>query len=96
METLDRYLNEQGRLDNAKEEALNTLYNEVKNDPSSTYYYLDADNIMEALDETEGAKGRVSTFLIDNRSDDLMKFMQETSKSYWLAFVERKVERGMY
>lgn len=96
METLDRYLNEQGRLDNAKEEALNTLYDEVKNDASSTYYYLDADNIQEAIDETEGAKGRVSTFLIENRSDDLMKFINETSLNYWLAFVERKVERGMY
>jgi len=96
MQSIDNYLNEQSRLENAKEDTLNNLKFQVLSDPSSTYFYLDADNIQEAMDETVDAKGRISTFLIENRADDLMKFMQETSKAYWLAFVELKVDRGMY
>ena len=85
--TLNEHLKNQETLDKERVEELELLKFQVIDDSSSPYYYLNADNIMEALDNTDGATGRISTFLIDNRSDDLMKFMQETSKSYWLAFV---------
>jgi hypothetical protein len=94
--TLNEHLTNQDKLDKEQLAKLKALRYGVKNDASSTYYYLDAENIMEAIDETEGAKGRVSTFVIENRADDLMTFIKETSLKYWLAFVERKVEIGLY
>jgi hypothetical protein len=92
--TLNEHLTNQDKLDKEQLEKLEALRDEVKNDVSSTYYYLDADNIMEALDNTEGAKGRISTLLIEIRSEELFRFMRVTSLSYWLAFVESKVLKG--
>lgn len=92
--TLNEYLTNHETLDKEQLEKLEALRDEVKNDAFSPFFYLNADNIMEALDETEGAKGRVSTFLIEIRSEELFRFMRETSLNYWLAFVERKVLKG--
>lgn len=92
--TLNEHLTNQDKLDKEHLAKLESLRDEVKNDASSTYYYLNADNIMEALDNTDGATGRVSTLLIEIRSEELFRFMRETSLNYWLAFVERKVLKG--
>lgn len=91
--TLTEHLTKEEMLNREQLEELANYRFQVT-DPSSAYFYLEKDNIMEALDNTEGATGRVSTFLIENRADELMKFIKETSLNYWLAFVERKVLKG--
>jgi hypothetical protein len=91
--TLNEHLTNQENLDINKLKELANYRFQVT-DPSNGYFYLEKDNIMEALDNTEGATGRVSTFLIENRSYELMTFIKATSLKYWLAFVENKVLNG--
>jgi hypothetical protein len=91
--TLNEHLTKEEMLNRKQLEELANYRFQVT-DPSSVYFYLEKDNIMEALDNTEGATGRVSTFMIERRAEDLLTFMRETSLNYWLAFVDRKVLRG--